>query len=168
MKRQDEDIEKVLKIGEERTEREEKTQKEMMQSIQSFHLTGKDDFDMYAFNGENFRNKNKATFLHLSSRSKRADEKIHNPYHAFQFIDLSEMTLLLEKEAQLSLESRRLQKVSVSDGNKHQHLKDLRHRIERGEEDAIDLGESYQREIGKVVCDDSLSHSVIYRRKIRR
>ena len=168
MKRQDEDIEKVLKIGEERTEREEKTQKEMMQSIQSFHLTGKDDFDMYAFNGENFRNKNKATFLHLSSRSKRADEKIHNPYHAFKFIDLSEMTLLLEKEAQLSLESRRLQKVSVSDGNKHQHLKDLRHRIERGEEDAIDLGESYQREIGKVVCDDSLLLSVIYRRKIRR
>lgn len=88
-----------------------------MKSIRSFHLTGKDEFDMYAFNGENFRNKKTSTFLHLPSRSKRQDESVYCPYYAFQFIDLSEMTLLLEKEDQLSRESRRLQMVSVSDGN---------------------------------------------------
>ena len=82
-----------------------------MKSIRSFHLTGKDEFDMYAFNGENFRNKNASSFLQLPSRSKRQEEKVHCPYYAFQFIDLSEMTLLLEKEFQLSRESRRLQKV---------------------------------------------------------
>lgn len=93
-----------------------------MSSLASFRLDGKDEFDIYGFDGENFRNKGVvSTFINLPARTKKRiyeiekkekKEKVLCPYQDFQLFDIPSLMVILEKEAKQNAEIRRINKVS--------------------------------------------------------
>lgn len=92
-----------------------------MSSLASFSLDGKDEFDIYGFNGENFRNREVvSTFINLPARTKKRSqeikrvkkEKVFCPYQDYQLFDIPALVVILEKEAKVASDAKRIQKVS--------------------------------------------------------
>ncbi|KAK8801168.1 hypothetical protein WA158_001938 [Blastocystis sp. Blastoise] len=117
----DDDIDKILAYGAERTKQEEeRIKKNMDNSLNNFRLDGSER-DIYLFDGENFRNKTINTFISLPTRERKrlynldsnksssngissnnsgVIEKKKNiyPYQDFQLYNISSLEKLLDKE----------------------------------------------------------------------
>ena len=149
-----------------------------MSSLASFRLDGKDEFDIYGFDGENFRNKGVvSTFINLPARTKKRiyeiekkekKEKVLCPYQDFQLFDIPSLMVILEKEAKQNAEIRRINKVSEEEVIDRQQIRELKNKVEKGEPEAIKMTRSLQEQLNHVECVINYSYSVIYRRKIKR
>lgn len=109
--RQDEDIDKILQYGEERTQKDHERIKSSLSKLSSFSMNGKDEIDIYQFEGENWRKKGVvSTFINLPARTKKrlyGNEKkpekavkIYCPYQEFQLYNVPALRLILEKESE--------------------------------------------------------------------
>ena len=110
-----------MEIGEERTKHDQEKIKESMNSVLSLRMDGKDEIDIYDFDGENFRNKEViSTFINLPSRTKKRATlsekkervmKVYCPYQDFQLYNIPALQEILEKENHLEQTKRVLKRV---------------------------------------------------------
>ena len=92
-----------------------------MNSVLSLRMDGKDEIDIYDFDGENFRNKEViSTFINLPSRTKKRSSlsekkervmKVYCPYQDFQLYNIPALKEILEKENHLEQTKRVLKRV---------------------------------------------------------
>lgn len=95
-----------------------------MNDLSTFRLDGKDEIDIYDFNGENFRGRvTSSTFINLPSRTKKRSsgeeekrgqrETVNCPYQDFQLYNIPALMEILKREDEITMHVRVLKKVSM-------------------------------------------------------
>lgn len=122
--KQDEDIDKILKVGEERTQKDHEKMKSNLSKLSSFSLNGKDEIDIYQFEGKNWRKRGVvSTFINLPARTKKrlhgSDKKpeklvkVYCPYQEFQLYNVPALQHILERENEMDQHRKMLMHVRV-------------------------------------------------------
>ena len=95
-----------------------------MNDLSALRLDGKDEIDIYDFNGENFRSRvHSSTFINLPSRTKKRSggegekrdqrKTVNCPYQDFQLYNIPALMKILKREDEINLHVRVLKKVTI-------------------------------------------------------
>ena len=113
-----------------------------MNDLTTFRLDGKDEIDIYDFNGENFRSRvTSSTFINLPSRTKKRPngegdkrgqrETAYCPYQDFQLYDIPALKEILKREDEIATHMRVLKRVGKE--MKRNEKKKRKSEMEKGE-----------------------------------
>lgn len=98
--------------------------KSNLSKLSSFSLSGKDEIDIYQFEGKNWRKRGVvSTFINLPARTKKRLHggekkqekavKIYCPYQEFQLYNVPALRTILERESEIDQHRRVLMQVDV-------------------------------------------------------